>query len=81
MTGGENLGVKECICDSGGLRQKFEVKEVLSQVTTNSVIKKQTLFEESTSEVSAVSVPADTPSFHDHELSQDLDISIVWPHW
>lgn len=65
---GENLGVKECICYSGGLKQKFGVKEVLSQVTTNSGIKNQILFEESNSEVSAVSVPTDTLSFHDSEL-------------
>lgn len=44
---GENVGVKGCICNSSGLKQQFEMKEVLSQVTTNSVIKNQILFKES----------------------------------
>lgn len=56
MPGG-NLRVKQSISDSGRLKQKFEVKEVLSRVTVNSVTKNQILFEGSNSKVSAVSVP------------------------
>lgn len=39
ITLGKNLGVKECICDSNGSKQKSEMKDVLSQVTMNYTIK------------------------------------------
>lgn len=73
---GENLGINECLCDSGGLKQKFVVKEVLPQVTTNSVIKNQIWFKEA--EVSALSVLTATLSFHDGEHLQDLHVGNKW---